>query len=190
MADDRFDATMARMPRPGVVALRLVVANDVPLPCAADEVAARALRRAVGLDWPRAHGAFAGTDPWCLWTGPHERWVVASDRRALDALVGALPPGADEAAFAIDLGEGLAAWRLHGAGHRGVLARLADAASLPAPGAATRLRLVDVPATIVATSAAESLLLADVALQDYVEAWWRHAHEGAAAGSAAERGGR
>lgn len=59
------------------------------------------------------------------------------------------------------------------------LARLVDASAIPAPGRASRCRLIDVPVLMWRIDAAHVRLQADRALSPYLAQWLTHAHEGA-----------
>jgi hypothetical protein len=160
--------------------VRLVVANDAPLPGVADEAAARWVRGELGVGWPEGPGEYSGGGPWCIWVGPLERMVVGLAQHGVGGALAFSSPGADTVC-AIDLSEAVGVWRLQGEEHAELLSRLADVGSIPAPGRATRLRWGDVPVVLVRLSGTESLVLAEAALGPYLVAWWAYAVEGSGA---------
>lgn len=167
---DAMHPTMERLNGWAVATIRVFKGGEPALAAAAGD--------ALGAAWPQRHGEWTGTGPWLLWRSPQERLALACTREQLGALLSALRPGASESGCALDLSEAVALWRLQGEALPGVLARLADASALPAPGSATRLRWADVAVVLARHSEHEALLLADATLEPYLQNWWAYACEG------------
>jgi heterotetrameric sarcosine oxidase gamma subunit len=167
MANEAMLPTMTRIPGSAVAAIRVFQGGEAAVAAAA--------QRALGVSWPAAHGPWTGDDPCLIWRSPAERLALASSRERLAGLLDALRPGADEAGCVVDLSEMVALWRLEGAALPEVLARLADAAALPPPGHATRLRWADIAVVLLRVSDSEALLLADATFEPYLRDWWAYA---------------
>ena len=80
---------------------------------------------------------------------------------------------------AVDLTDAQCAFELRGSQAHGVLQRLADVLSFPAKDFGfSRLRLVDIPASLIRLAEGHYLIVADVHHADYILEWVTHAIEG------------
>jgi sarcosine oxidase gamma subunit len=117
-------------------------------------------------------GCCGGSDPWLVWAGPSECLLLTTHPALADAVLGALAPGRNSLACALDQSMGCLAFELCGPGMADVLSRLMDASAMPGqPGRAGRVRWMDISAVVMRTDAERALLLVDVAHGPYVAQW-------------------
>jgi sarcosine oxidase gamma subunit len=143
------------------------------LPAGGTEGVRAALQRA-GLPAPPPPGMLAGSDPFVVWCSPSEWRLVASERTCIDAVAAALKPGGDDAACAVDLSAGVHGLDLAGSGIDDLMSRLMDAASIAAPGRATRGRLIDATVLQLRPAPGRMWLIVDLALEGWLAQWIGH----------------
>lgn len=124
-----------------------------------------------------ASSAAGAAGPCVLWRSPSEWTFVSTDPHPVQLVEQALQASALEGqACAANLSDGVMGLDLHGPQVDALLMRLLDAASLPREaGQATRVRLVDVPVTLVRFGEHHLWLLADRSHDHYIAAWLAHA---------------
>lgn len=92
----------------------------------------------------------AGPDPWQVWINPTESLVLTTQSAVADSLLNALQPGRDILACALDQSAGCLVLELTGRHVDGVLTRLMEASANPQIGGqSTRVRLMDISATLI-----------------------------------------
>ncbi|WP_158273514.1 hypothetical protein [Limnohabitans sp. 2KL-51] len=92
----------------------------------------------------------AGPDPWQVWINPTESLVLTTQSAVADSLLNALQPGRDMLACALDQSAGCLVLELTGRHVDGVLTRLMEASANPQIGGqSTRVRLMDISATLI-----------------------------------------
>lgn len=154
----------------GVVAVRHF--GDVPH--------AREVFQQAGLTWPaRTLDMHVAAGNLVARRHPTEVIVVGNDLAAIQHVLAALAPGRVPEAMAIDLSHGFGVVELHGPRLDAWLARLIDVSAIPAPGCASRCRLVDVPVLLLRTATQRIHLVADRALFPYLADWLDFSHAGA-----------
>jgi heterotetrameric sarcosine oxidase gamma subunit len=124
-----------------------------------------------------ASSAAGAAGPCVLWRSPSEWNLVSTDPNHAQLVEQALRATAlDGQACSVNLSDGIMGLDLHGPQVDALLKRLLDAASLPREaGQATRVRLVDVPVTLVRFGEHHLWLLADCSHDHYIAAWLAHA---------------
>lgn len=150
---------------------------------AGDGTAAEALA-AIGLHGlppPGVLAAAAGDGgPWLAWRAPQESVLLSLDAAPVRTLLRALEPGRSETAMAVDLGDAMAAYELHGPRIDDWLAHLVDADSIPREaGRATRARLIDVTVMLLRLAPERLWLLGDRPIAAYLRNWLAFSHQGA-----------
>lgn len=117
-------------------------------------------------------GRYTGEALRVAWLGPREYLVVTQDTAAAAGLLAALQPGRQALSCALDCSAGTVTVELDGPAAAALLARLIDAASLPAlPGCATRARCMDIAVTLLRLSPQRFWLLAERSHEDYLAEW-------------------
>lgn len=92
----------------------------------------------------------AGPDPWQVWINPTESLVLTTQSAVADSLLNALQPDRDILACALDQSAGWLVLELTGRHVDGVLTRLMEASANPQIGGqSTRVRLMDISATLI-----------------------------------------
>lgn len=112
-----------------------------------------------------------------LWRSPSEWTLVSTDPHPIQWVEQALQaPDQEGHACAVNLSDGIVGLDLQGPMVNALLMRLLDAASLPGDaGQAKRVRLVDVPVTLVRFGDHHLWLLADRSHDHYIAGWLAHA---------------
>ena len=105
--------------------------------------------------------------------------MTVDDAAAIDRLLAALVPGRAADALAFGLTHGLGVVQLHGPRLDDWLAHVVDASAIPAPGGASRCRLVDIAVVLLRPAADSVRVIADRALFPYLADWLAFSHEGA-----------
>ena len=138
--------------------------------------------RPLGIDTLPAAGRHASSaagaaGPCVLWRSPSEWTLVSTDPHPVQLVEQALQASALEGqACAVNLSDGIMGLDLQGPKVNALLIRLLDAASLPREaGQAKRVRLVDVPVTLVRFGDHHLWLLADRSHDHYIAGWLAHA---------------
>ena len=138
--------------------------------------------RPLGIDTLPTAGRLAcsaegAAGPCVLWRSPSEWTLVSTDPHPVQVVEQALQATAlDGQACAVNLSDGVMGLDLNGPQVNALLMRLMDAASLPRQaGQATRVRLVDVPVTLVRFGEHHLWLLADRSHDHTIAAWLAYA---------------
>lgn len=117
-------------------------------------------------------GHFEGDAVRVAWRSPTEYWIVTRQPALLDRVVEALRPGATALACAVDRSAGTVGIALQGEDIDQWLARLVDAAALPArAGQATRARCADLPVVLLRVQAQRVWLLVERPVADFLVGW-------------------
>ena len=121
-------------------------------------------------------GRFAGTDPFVVWRNPGE-WVLVAVSAAeiVDEMLGALAPGREPDACAVDQTDGAVCVELQGAGLDGVLSRLIDANAPQSSGEGTRTGLGSIAVIVLRMAEDRVWLLADRSVTRYLIDWLAYA---------------
>lgn len=124
-----------------------------------------------------ASSASGAAGPCVLWRSPSEWTLVSTDPHPVQWVEQALhAPDQEGQACAVNLSDGIVGLDLQGPMVNALLMRVLDAASLPGEaGQARRVRLVDVPVTLVRFGDHHLWLLADRSHDHYLAGWLAHA---------------
>lgn len=123
-------------------------------------------------------GRFDGDAVRWVWRSPTEYWAVTAHAAHRQALLLALGPGSRPDACAVDHSAGTLGFALEGHRLDDVLARLMDAAAIPAePGRAVRARCVDLAVVMLRIDSRQAWLLVERPVAAHLLAGLRSACE-------------